>query len=93
MTLISTAEASPLERCDILAELVTTFARVPVAYLRAMSTPIVRLHVFYSSTHYIDKTLATSLSRHWYDPGSSLRGTGQRGMLRKGSICPVSPSS
>jgi hypothetical protein len=41
MTLISTAEASPLERCDILAELVTTFARVPVAYLRAMSVPIV----------------------------------------------------
>jgi len=77
MTLISTAEASPLERCDILAELVTTFARVPVAYLRAMSTPIVRLHALHLSTHYIDRALATSLSRHWYNPGSGLRGTCQ----------------
>lgn len=41
MTLLTSAEATPLERCDILAELVTTFARVPVSYLRAMSTPIV----------------------------------------------------
>lgn len=41
MTLLTSAEATPLERCDILAELVTTFARVPVAYLRAMSTQIV----------------------------------------------------
>jgi len=41
MTLLTSGDATPLERCDVVAELITTFARVPVAYLRAMSTPIV----------------------------------------------------
>lgn len=57
MTLLTSAEATPLERCDILAELVTTFARVPVAYLRAMSTPIVSLSHIVSSLNLIHMQL------------------------------------
>ena len=65
MTLLTSGEATPLERCDVLAELVTTFARVPVSYLRAMSTPIVSNHealAVYITKHFS----ATSLGQHWY---------------------------
>lgn len=40
MTLITSAQATAEDRCQVLNELVHTFANVPVAYLRAMSTPI-----------------------------------------------------
>jgi len=71
MTLLTSAEATPLERCDILAELVTTFARVPVSYLRAMSTPIVSSLQLIKGW-YTDTLLAPSLGQHRHYLGVSL---------------------
>jgi len=68
MVIFSTSDSSVEEKCQIASELLAGFAKVPVQYLRAISSPLVS----FQQTFVITRDLANIQLHHLAGIGSLL---------------------
>jgi hypothetical protein len=64
MVLFTAEDATVDQKCAIAHELLDGFAKVPVFFLRAISSPMVRAATVIARQR-ADNVLAAPLSRHW----------------------------
>jgi hypothetical protein len=73
MVLFTAEDATVDQKCAIAHELLDGFAKVPVFFLRAISSPLVRVAAV-PERQKVDKALAAPLGRHWIYLGSVIEG-------------------